>query len=75
MRSIWSSIVGIHGVLLLFVQVFLNSGCSTTSDTLWLAGGITSDIVLGVHSPTQEFEQIYYLGVFELLYEKRTEYI
>ncbi len=38
-------------------------GCSTPLETASLAGGITTAI--GAHSPNNEIEQTYYLGVFD----------
>lgn len=51
----------IFGVWALFAVGFSCSGCSNTSDTWGLAGGIA----FFAHSPNNEIEQIYYLGVFD----------
>jgi hypothetical protein len=54
-------------ILLLAVSTLSGSfltGCATPAQTVGLAVGTT---VAGAHSPSQEIEQVYYLGVFDPL--------
>lgn len=62
MRRVWFSILTIQRVLVVLSLLWFGSGCTATKDTcaLGVAGGL-----LGIHSPNNEIEQIYYLGVFD----------
>ncbi|MHC4532513.1 MAG: hypothetical protein ACYS6K_01030 [Planctomycetota bacterium] len=55
-------IMTIQRVLVVLALAGLGSGCTTTSDTIAASIGGTA---LLAHSPTNEIEQIYYLGVFD----------
>lgn len=62
MRRLWFSILVIQRVLVVFALLWFGSGCTTTSDTI--AAGIGGTAFLA-HSPNNEIEQIYYLGVYD----------
>lgn len=62
MRRLWFSILVIQRVLVVFALLWFGSGCATTSSTI--AAGIGGAAFLA-HSPNNEIEQIYYLGVFD----------
>ncbi|MHC4084631.1 MAG: hypothetical protein ACYSWZ_01405 [Planctomycetota bacterium] len=55
-------ITTIQRVAVVLALAGLGSGCTTTSDTI--AAGIGGTALLA-HSPNNEIEQIYYLGVFD----------
>lgn len=44
------------------VILLLSSGCATRAETAGLVAGVT---VAGSRSPSQEIEQVYYLGIFD----------
>ena len=57
-----SSILFIQQVLAMLVLLLFGNGCKTTSDTVAASIGGTAFLA---HSPNNEIEQIYYLGVFD----------
>lgn len=62
MRDVWSLILVAQRALMVLALLGLSSGCSSTKDTI--AAGI-GGVAFLAHSPTDEIEQIYYLGVFD----------
>lgn len=62
MRRHSSSILIVLQILSVIVMLLFGNGCTTTEDTI--AAGI-GGTALAAHSPTNEIEQIYYLGVFD----------
>jgi hypothetical protein len=62
MRRLWFSIPVVQRILAVLALLSLGNGCTTTSDTVAASIGVTA---LAAHSPTNEIEQIYYLGVFD----------
>jgi len=62
MRHLWFSILVIQRVLVVLALLWSGSGCTTTNDTI--AAGIGAAAFLA-HSPNNEIEQIYYLGVYD----------
>ncbi len=62
MHRLWLSILVIQRVLVVLALLWSGSGCTTTNDTI--AAGIGGAAFLA-HSPNNEIEQIYYLGVFD----------
>jgi hypothetical protein len=52
----------VQRILAVLTLLSLVNGCKTTSDTVAASIGVTA---LAAHSPTNEIEQIYYLGVFD----------
>jgi hypothetical protein len=62
MRRHSFSILIIQQILAVSVLLLLCHGCNTTEDTIAASIGGTA---LAAHSPNNEIEQIYYLGVFD----------
>lgn len=62
MRHLWLSISILQRILPLFALVGFCGGCANTTDTVAAAIGGT---VILAQSPSNEIEQIYYLGVFD----------
>jgi hypothetical protein len=62
MRCLWFSTTIIKRLLPLLTLIGLCGGCTTTKDTVAATIGGTA---LLAHSPNNEIEQIYYLGVFD----------
>jgi len=62
MRRLWFSFPVVQQVLVVLALLWFGSGCTTTADTI--AAGI-GGTALAAHSPNNEIEQIYYLGVFD----------
>jgi hypothetical protein len=62
MRRLWFSILVIQRILAVLALLLFGHGCNTTKDTVAASIGGTA---LAAHSPTNEIEQIYYLGVFD----------
>ena len=62
MHRFWFLITIIQRVLFVLALAGLGSGCTTSSDTI---GAIIGGTALLAHSPSNEIEQIYYLGVFD----------
>jgi hypothetical protein len=62
MHRFYFLIPSIQRALVMLALVGLGSGCTTTSDTIAAVIGGTAFLA---HSPNNEIEQIYYLGVFD----------
>jgi len=62
MRDVWSLILVAQRALMVLALLGLSSGCSSTRDII--AAGI-GGVAFLAHSPNNEIEQIYYLGVFD----------
>ena len=62
MHRLWFLITTIKRVLVVLALAGLGSGCTTTSDTI---AAVIGGAALLAHSPNNEIEQIYYLGVFD----------
>lgn len=62
MRRLWFSILVIQRVLVVLALLWSGSGCTTTNDTIAAGIGVAAFLA---HSPNNEIEQIYYLGVFD----------
>ncbi|MCK4794108.1 MAG: hypothetical protein KAV87_60835 [Desulfobacteraceae bacterium] len=62
MRRLWFSILVIQRVLVVLALLWSGSGCTTTNDTIAAGIGVAAFLA---HSPNNEIEQIYYLGVYD----------
>jgi len=62
MRRLWFSILVIQRFLVVLALLWSGSGCTTTNDTIAAGIGVAAFLA---HSPNNEIEQIYYLGVFD----------
>lgn len=62
MRPLRFSSPVVQQALVVLALLWFGSGCTTTNDTI--AAGI-GGTALAAHSPNNEIEQIYYLGVFD----------
>ncbi len=62
MRRICFSVLIVQRILAVLALLLFGHGCTTTEDTIAATIG---GIALAAHSPTNEIEQIYYLGVFD----------
>jgi hypothetical protein len=62
MRRLCFSILIVQRISVVLALLLAGSGCKTTEDTVAVSIGGTA---LAAHSPTNEIEQIYYLGVFD----------
>lgn len=62
MRRLWFSILIVQQVFAVLALLLVSNGCKTTSDTVAASIGGTAFLA---HSPNNEIEQIYYLGVFD----------
>lgn len=64
MKCLKFSILKINYILPLLVLTCLLGGCTASKDTIGWGAGI-GGMALLAHSPNNEIEQIYYLGVFD----------
>jgi hypothetical protein len=62
MRRLCFSILIVQQISAVLALLLVSNGCNTTEDTVAASIGGTA---LAAHSPTNEIEQIYYLGVFD----------